>query len=121
MSSWPFYEIKRQIEYKAAWEGIPVINLTRNETRGTSQECPRCGERLQSPLRTGAVHVGELWCKACERWRDRDLVAALNISRRGWLRFDHSSKEGEAAEAMKGNLEREGEPVILRVDASKLH
>ena len=36
------------------------------------------------------------------------------------MRFDHSSKEGEAAEAVKGNLEPEREPAILRVDASKL-
>jgi hypothetical protein len=28
MNSWPFHEIKRQIEYKAAWEGVPVITLT---------------------------------------------------------------------------------------------
>jgi hypothetical protein len=49
------------------------------------------------------------------------MVAVLNISRRGWLRFDHSSrKEGEAEEAVKGNAERDGEPLILRVDASKL-
>jgi hypothetical protein len=55
-----------------------------------------------------------------KRWRDRDLVAVLNISRRGWLRFDHSSKEGEAEEAVKGNLGDGGEPAILRFDASKL-
>jgi hypothetical protein len=49
------------------------------------------------------------------------VVAVLNISRRGWLRFDHSSrKEGEAKEAVKGNAEHDGEPLILRVDASKL-
>ena len=52
---------------------------------------------------------------------DRDLVAVLNISRRGRVRFARSSTEGEAGEAMKGNAEHEGEPLILRVDASKLH
>jgi putative transposase len=61
-----------------------------------------------------------LWCDVCERWRDRDLVAVLNISRRGRVRFARSSKEGEAIEAVKGNAEHEGEPLILRVDASKL-
>jgi putative transposase len=120
MNSWPFYEIKRQIEYKAAWEGVPVVTLTKSETRGTTMDCPRCGERLQVPIRGDKEHYRQLWCEGCKRWRDRDLVAVLNISRRGWLRFDHSSKEGEANEAVKGNAEHEGEPLILRVDASKL-
>jgi hypothetical protein len=48
---------------------------------------------------------------------DRDTVAVLNISRRGWVRFAHS--KGEAGEAMV--QEREGtDPLILTVDASKL-
>jgi len=120
MNSWPFYEIKRQIEYKAAWEGVPVVTLTKSETRGTTMDCPRCGERLQVPIRGDKEHFRQLWCEGCKGWRDRDLIAVLNISRRGWLRFDHSSKEGEATEAVKGNAEHEGEPLILRVDASKL-
>lgn len=120
MNSWPFREVKRQIEYKAAWEGVPVITLTAGETRGTTMDCPRCGERLQVPIRGDEEHHRQLWCEGCKRWRDRDLCAVLNISRRGWLRFDHSSTEGEAKEAVKGNAEHEGEPLILRVDASKL-
>ena len=28
MNSWSFSELKRQVEYKAAWEGVPVITLT---------------------------------------------------------------------------------------------
>ncbi len=120
MNSWPFYEVKRQVEYKAAWEGVPVVTLTRGETRGTTMDCPRCGERLQVPVLGDNEHYRQLWCEVCGRWRDRDVCAVLNISRRGWLRFDHSSKEGEAREAVKGNVEHEGEPLILRVDASKL-
>jgi len=122
MSSWPYYEIKRQIEYKAAWQGVPVITLTKSETRGTTMDCPRCGERLQVPVRGDSGHYRQLWCEECKRWTDRDVVAVLNISHRGWLRFDHSQrKEGEAREAVKGNVEPEGEPLILKVDASKLH
>jgi putative transposase len=66
-------------------------------------------------------HYRQLWCDTCKRWKDRDLIAVLNFSHRGWSRFDHS--KGEAGEAMKGNPRNEGiskEPVILRVDASKL-
>ncbi|MDA4129441.1 MAG: IS200/IS605 family accessory protein TnpB-related protein [Thaumarchaeota archaeon] len=59
MNSIPWYEIKRQIEYKAAWEGVPVIQLTRTETRGTSKDCPACGERLQED-RFSRAHRREL-------------------------------------------------------------
>ena len=120
MNSWSFHEIKRQIMFKAAWIGVPVVTLTKGETKGTTMECPRCGERLQVPILGDKEHYRQLWCERCKTWRDRDLVAVLNISRRGWLRFDHSSDEGEAREALKGNLGNEGEPAILRVDASKL-
>ena len=119
MNSWPFFEIKRQVEYKAAWEGVPVITLTRGETRGTTMDCPRCGERLQVPIRGDNEHYRQLWCGKCGRWADRDIVAVVNISRRGRLRFDRSSRQGETNETVKGNAEHEGEPLILRVDASK--
>jgi len=121
MNSWPFHEVKRQVEYKAAWEGVPVVTLSRRDTRGTTMDCARCGERLQSPVRGDVGHNRQLWCENCGRWMDRDLVAVLNISRRGRVRFARSSTEGEAGEAVKGNAEHDGEPLILRVDASKLH
>ena len=49
MNSWPFHELKRQVEYKAAWEGVPVITLSAKETRDTTMDCPQCGEGLQAP------------------------------------------------------------------------
>src|SRR6267143_685047 len=111
MNGWKFREAQRQIEYKAAWQGLSVIRLTRKETRGTSITCPRCGERLQSDRE----HHRELWCSSCEKWTDRDVVAAINLAQRGRLRFDRS--KGEAIEAMKRNPTP---TVPLRVDASKL-
>jgi putative transposase len=118
MNGWPFAEIKRQIEYKAKWNGVPIIQLSKSETRGTSSLCPKYGKRLQDS-RTNKMpnHDRELWCKICQRWLDRDVVAVMNQSLRGWVRFAHS-KEGVACETMKWNQERD--PVILRVDASKL-
>jgi len=94
MNGWSFGEVKRQIEYKAAWDGVPVITLTRAATRGTSVTCFQCGERLQE---NGQLK-GKLWCSKCRTMFDRDEVAAVNIARRGRLRFDRS--KGEAAEAM---------------------
>jgi putative transposase len=115
MNSVPWNEIKRQIEYKAVWERVPIIQLTKGQTRGTSKICPACGERLQED-RYSKVHRRELWCGKCRKWRDRNLVAVMNISYRGWLRFRQS--KGEAGEAMVQEPHKEG--VLLKVDASKL-
>jgi putative transposase len=112
LNSWSFAEIKCQITYKAQWEGVPVIQLTSGLTRGTSQLCPRCGKRLQEDR----LHKRELYCYACNSWLDRDVVAAMNIARKGAEVFQRS--QGLASEAMKWNLERD--PIILRVDAGKL-
>lgn len=112
MNSWSFAEIKRLIEYKAAWEGVPIIQLSVTETRGTSQLCPRCGKKITLV----DMRTRQLWCDQCKKWMDRDVVAAMNLSIKGLARF--ASSKGRAGEAMKGNLECD--PVILRVDASKL-
>jgi putative transposase len=111
LNGWSFAEIKRQIEYKAAWTGIPTLTLTKGETRGTSSLCPRCGERLQ----VGAMKR-MLYCENCRHEKDRDIVAALNIAYKGRSRFERS--QGAAGEAMKGNPMTT--PVLLRVDAAKL-
>ena len=114
MHMWPFAEIKRQIEYKAEWDGIPTIQLTARDTRGTSKLCPQCGKKITQVDRK----TRQLWCSHCTRWMDRDIVAAMNISMKaGWSRVDHS--KGVVYEAMKGNSGRV-DPIILRVDAAKL-
>ncbi len=123
MNSWSFFEAQRQVEYKAALKGVPVIHLTKGETRGTTVDCARCGERLQSPARNDVNHRRQLWCTRCGGWVDRDVNAVINQAARGRLRFDRSLSgrtKGEAGEAMKWNAEHDGEPLILRVDASKL-
>src|SRR5437667_6551330 len=45
MNGWSFGKAQRQIEYKARWIGLPVIRLSRRETRGSRLACTRCGER----------------------------------------------------------------------------
>ena len=92
MNSVPWYKIKRQIRVQGCvGEGVPVIQLTKGETRGTSKDCPVCGERLQED-RFSKVHRRELWCNKCGKWRDRDIVAVMNISHKGWLRFRQSQR-----------------------------
>src|SRR5207253_8461431 len=118
MNSWSFGEAQRQIEYKARWVGLPVIRLSRRETRGSSVSCPRCGERLQSDKRLER----KLWCGKCRVVMDRDQVAAVNLARRGRVRFARSrppitEAQGRAVEAMMGNPTP---TVIPGVDAPKL-
>jgi len=119
MNGWSYYEAQRQIEYKARWAGLPVIRLSRSETRGSSVTCPRCGERLQSDKRLER----KLWCGRCRIVMDRDRVAAINLARRGRVRFARSQPlvrieaQGGAVEAVKGNPTP---TVIPGVDAPKL-
>jgi putative transposase len=119
MNGWSFGEVQRQIEYKARWIGLPVIRLSRRETRGSSVTCPRCGERLQSDKRLER----KLWCGKCRIVMDRDKVAAVNLARRGRMRFARSrppiilEAQGEADEAVMGNPTP---TVIPGVDAPKL-
>jgi putative transposase len=116
MNAWPFHEIKRQIEYKAAWAGLPVITLSKAESRGTSRLCPRCGERLQSSKELGR----KLWCQRCREMFDRDLVAVLNVSRRGRLRFERSEGVGVEAMVQEPGAGPAWPKVILKVDPTKL-
>ena len=111
LNGWSFGEVKRQIEYKAKWEGVPTIQLSKSETRGTSQLCPQCGKKITQVDRL----TRQLYCAECKKWMDRDVVAAMNIASKGLQRF--CSSQGLAGEAMRGNPTT---PVILRVDASKL-
>ena len=76
MNGWSFGEAQRQIEYKARWVGLPIIRLSRRETRGSSVTCPRCGERLQSDKRLKR----KLWCGKCRVVMDRDMVVAVNLA-----------------------------------------
>ena len=119
MNGWSFGEAQRQIEHKARWVGLSVVRLSRRETRGSSLACPRCGERLQSDKKLGR----KLWCCNCRIVMDRDMVAAINLARRGRVRFARSrpptalEAQGRAGEAMKGNPTP---TVIPGVDAPKL-
>ena len=104
LNSWSFYELQRQIEYKAMWEGVPVVYVNPQKT---SSVCAICG----SPI--SECTERKVYCQKCNRLMDRDENAALNIVQRG-LRF---SPVGLAGEAM---VKERAKAPILTVDASKL-
>ncbi len=70
LSSWPHYELTRQIEYKAALAGVPVIKVN---PAWTSKTCPACGARRRD--RVGQDFV----CLVCDWEMDRQHNAGLNI------------------------------------------
>jgi IS605 OrfB family transposase len=69
-SSWPRGEIHRQIEYKAALAGVPIIKVN---PAWTSKTCPVCGARRRD--RVGKVFE----CLMCDWAMDRQINAGLNI------------------------------------------
>jgi putative transposase len=113
MNSWSFYELQRQVQYKADWEGIPVVLV---DPKRTSRLCPVCGDRIQEDRQ----NKRKMLCTNCGKSMDRDVVASMNVARKAWSRFCHA--RGLSGEAMKGNasFDKYQEPLILRVDGSKL-
>jgi transposase len=79
-------------------EDVTPIQLAKSETYGSSSHCSACGEKLHSPERGDAEHGRMLWCEACRRWIDRDVNAALNLSKRGLSRFASSRPKSEEEE-----------------------
>jgi putative transposase len=110
MNSWSFYEFQRQLQYRAAWEGIPVSFI---DPKRTNQLCPRCGGQLQEDR----LYRRKLWCSNCMRFMDRDVVASMNVAYKWWSRFCHP--RGILVEAMMGNIGL-FEPLIPSVDGNKL-
>ena len=106
MNSWSYAELQRQIEYKARWEGIPVIYVNPS---GTSAKCSICGCRMVTMPEENRT----LKCRSCRFTVDRDVNAARNILARA-LRFRAIAS---ASEAMVEEPQRR---VILKVDADEL-
>ena len=92
MNSWSYYELQRQIEYKAKWEGIPVVYV---DARGTSSKCSICG------CKTYPNEHRLFYCPKCNISVDRDVNAAKNILARGGLRFGPDGRPVEAMVSVK--------------------
>ena len=85
ISMWPRRRLHQIIEYKAAWQGIPVVKV---DPRYSSRKCPVCG-RIQDS-RKGTEFV----C-GCGWHMDRHINASINLLQTaasekaaGGLRFD---------------------------------
>ena len=66
-------EVKRQIEYKAAWYGRDVLYCDR--WAPSSKTCPECGSvQAEMPL-----NIREWTCPDCGEHHDRDIAAARNV------------------------------------------
>ena len=71
-----FYEFRRQIGYKAAWNNIPVIIAGRFFS--SSKLCSCCGTIKKNLKLSGRIYKCE-----CGNVIDRDYQAALNLKRYG--------------------------------------
>lgn len=74
--SW--YELTRQLEYKAKWNGREYIRI--DTFYASSQRCSNCGYKNTE---TKDLSVREWVCPACGAKHDRDINAAKNILAEG--------------------------------------
>jgi len=103
LNGWSFFKLQQMIEYKAKWQGIPVIYI---HPAKTSSRCAICGAEVTEC--TGR----KVWCHRCMKLMDRDENAAFNIVKQGLKQ----KPDGFASEAM---VQESSQGVILTVDANK--
>ncbi len=87
LSDCGFYELRRQLEYKAQLYGCQLVVVDRFYP--SSQLCSRCGHRQKMPL-----HQRVFRCERCGLELDRDLNAALNLAQ--WYLATCSSRGSDA-------------------------
>ena len=71
-----WYEFRRQLEYKLAWNGGWLIAV---QPQNTSRTCPRCGQVSAQNRPTQA----RFCCVECGFEENADVVGAINILARG--------------------------------------
>lgn len=96
-----WFEFRRQLEYKLAWNGGMIIAVP---PRNTSRTCPCCGHISAENRRTQAQFL----CVECGFEENADVVGAINILRAGYAQLacgepvqsGHSAKQ-EPTEATR--------------------
>ena len=71
-----WYEFRRQLEYKLAWNGGFLVAVP---PQNTSRCCPSCGHTAKENRQTQANFV----CVDCGYTENADVVGAINILNRG--------------------------------------
>lgn len=71
-----WFEFRRQLEYKLAWNGGILITVP---PQNTSRECPACGHTEAQNRKTRA----QFCCLECGYCKNADLVGAINVLARG--------------------------------------
>ena len=75
LNSWPFWKLRKYIEYKANWRGIRVVEVSEVHT---SQRCWRCET---TGIRSGKHH-GLFECPRCGLRENADRNGAFNLGKR---------------------------------------
>jgi putative transposase len=70
-----FYELRRQLGYKAAWRGGQVVLVDR--WFPSSKLCSGCGYRLDEL----GLDVRHWTCPGCGAYHERDVNAAINLEK----------------------------------------
>ena len=101
-------EFLRQVEYKAAWAGVPFRRIDR--WYPSSKLCNHCGWRND----TLTLAMREWWCGGCGARVDRDANASLNIR-------DYDGKAGGKPVTACGDLRKPGLALAAVVEAGTAH
>ena len=68
INAMPFYRLTKMIEYKAEWEGIPVVKINEHDTSKTCSRCGEIGKRLTQ---------GHFLCSNCGRRSFNAIIMPL--------------------------------------------
>jgi IS605 OrfB family transposase len=102
LSGMPYYKLTKQVEYKAAWEGIPIFKV---KEYGTSKTCHRCGSK-----NTNRIVQSIFECHACRLVYNADLNAVKNIAKRFWEQsFQNGAPGSEPTTLPERNLNADDE------------
>jgi len=74
-STWPYYQFRSFLKYKAALKGVRVVEV---EPEYTSQKCPRCNTVDRKNRKSQALFR----CQVCGFQHNADWVASVNIAQR---------------------------------------
>lgn len=75
-----WYEFRRQLDYKLAWNGGQLVAIP---PRNTSRTCPRCSHVSKE----NRLSQAQFECVECGFEENADLVGAINVLRAGHARL----------------------------------